>query len=142
LVNDYLESPGIIAYRAHQPKLQKDALAPYASWTMNATSNEGVLFPTGIGGVLYPPGCFLPLVTDETLFMELAPTADDVWFFFCARLNGGKARLAKRSFNIVNWRSTHHSGLAQDNVISGQNDVCIQKVVTYFGAEVVNRWLT
>ena len=137
LVNDYLRMPGIIAYRAHQPAIQQYDIAPYSSWKMNVRYTAGVLFPTGIGGVLYPPGCFLPEVTDESLFMSLAPTADDVWFFFCARLNGWHARLASQTFNIVNWRSTHDSGLAKDNVQSGQNDVCIRNVVNHFGLDNV-----
>lgn len=137
LVADYQKKPGIIAYRAHQPAIIDGRIGPYSSWEMNTQQRQGVIFPTGIGGVLYPPECFLPEVTEASLFMALAPTADDVWFFFCAKLNGFDARLASQPFNIVNWRSTHDSGLAQDNVQSGQNDVCIDNVVAHFGADRV-----
>lgn len=41
----------------------------------------------GIGGVLYPPHSLYKDVTDEKLFMELAPTNDDIWFWIMAVLN-------------------------------------------------------
>lgn len=34
----------------------------------------------GYGGTLYPPGALHPDVTDEALYLELAPRADDLWF--------------------------------------------------------------
>lgn len=41
----------------------------------------------GIGGVLYPPHSLHKDVTNEKLFMELAPTNDDIWFWVMAVLN-------------------------------------------------------
>jgi len=42
------------------------------------------LFPTGCGGVLYPPHCLRKEVTNKDLFMKLAPKADDIWFWAMA----------------------------------------------------------
>ena len=42
----------------------------------------------GIGGVLYPPNSLYKDVLDEKLFKKLAPTNDDIWFWFMAILNG------------------------------------------------------
>ena len=47
----------------------------------------------GVGGVLYAPGILHSQVTDERLFMELAPTNDDIWFWFMAVLNDVKVRV-------------------------------------------------
>lgn len=41
----------------------------------------------GVGGVLYTPGILHPEVADEALFMQLAPTNDDIWFWFMAVQN-------------------------------------------------------
>lgn len=41
----------------------------------------------GVGGVLYTPGILHPDITNESLFMELAPTNDDIWFWFMAVCN-------------------------------------------------------
>jgi hypothetical protein len=43
---------------------------------------------TGCGGVLYPPGCLHPDVLSEKIFMELAPTSDDIWFWLMGVRNG------------------------------------------------------
>lgn len=141
LVANFQKYNSIIAYRAHYPVIEAGKLAPYSAWLTNTQANDSIVFPTGIGGVLYPPNCFLTEVTDSDLFMKLAPTADDVWFFFCSRLNGQNAILADRSFNVINWQSTHESGLATTNVAEGHNDICINNVVEHFGNDIVMNYL-
>jgi hypothetical protein len=42
---------------------------------------------TGCGGVLYPPHCLHSDCLREDLFMSLAPTSDDIWFWFMGILN-------------------------------------------------------
>jgi hypothetical protein len=42
---------------------------------------------TGCSGVLYPPNSLYPDVLSEKLFMELAPTNDDIWFWLMGVLN-------------------------------------------------------
>lgn len=45
-------------------------------------------FFTGVGGVLYPPHSLHKEVFNEDVFMDICPTADDIWFNAMARLNG------------------------------------------------------
>jgi len=47
-------------------------------------------FQTGVGGVLYPPNCLKSEMLDSKLFMEIAPTVDDVWLWASAVANGTK----------------------------------------------------
>lgn len=47
----------------------------------------------GVGGVLYPPGSLNTEVFNETVFMDLAPTNDDIWFWFMAILNKTKVKV-------------------------------------------------
>lgn len=47
---------------------------------------------TGLGGVLYPPHSLYEDVLNEKLFQKLAPTNDDLWFWFMAILNGVKIK--------------------------------------------------
>ncbi|MDR1326837.1 MAG: hypothetical protein LBJ74_00365 [Heliobacteriaceae bacterium] len=49
----------------------------------------------GMAGVLYPPNSLYKDITDEKLFMELAPTNDDIWFWLMAVLNDRKIRVIK-----------------------------------------------
>lgn len=44
-------------------------------------------FFEGVGGVLYPPHCFTSEVLNQSVFAEICPTADDVWFNCMALLS-------------------------------------------------------
>lgn len=44
-------------------------------------------FFEGVGAVLYPPHCFTDDVFDQSVFTEICPTADDVWFNCMALLS-------------------------------------------------------
>lgn len=45
---------------------------------------------TGVGGVLYPPCSLDKKMLDSKIFMEMAPTVDDIWFWTAAVSNGTK----------------------------------------------------
>lgn len=47
----------------------------------------------GLGGVLYPPYSLYRDIFDTEKFQALAPTNDDIWFWFMALLNGRKIKL-------------------------------------------------
>lgn len=47
----------------------------------------------GCGGVLYPPQSLYKDITNSDLFMKLAPTNDDHWFWIMAVLAGTKIRV-------------------------------------------------
>lgn len=47
----------------------------------------------GIGGVLYPPKVLSENVLDKNLFMRLAPTNDDIWFWLMGVMAGTKVNV-------------------------------------------------
>lgn len=57
-------------------------------WHPPKASFRNLLF--GLGGVLYPPHSLDPKMLDSGLFMPVAPTVDDVWFWAAATSNGTK----------------------------------------------------
>jgi len=67
---------------------------PYRQWPM--VTQRGLsareLLPIGSSGVLYPPGTLHAKTTDESLFMSLAPRADDLWFKAMSTLKGTRVR--------------------------------------------------
>ena len=66
----------------------------------------------GVGGVLYPPHCFHPDVLDESKFMELAPTSDDIWFWLMAALAGYKVTAVQNPLNTLHYvEGTQDCGL-------------------------------
>lgn len=122
------DSPAIVAVRAHLALVdQEGLLRPYNSWIMATHEVDdvppfGLLFPTGCGGVLYPPRIFPDLVLDETVFMTLCPQADDLWFFWVAEHAGIHHRRVAAEFPMISWKSSQEIGLMATNVHGDGND--------------------
>ena len=108
LVNEYkTNSECIVCHRAHKVKFQRDKFAPYKRWPKKIKSKKPSFynFMTGIGGVLYPPDSLYKDVLNENLFMQLAPKADDIWFWAMALLNNTKIHVVQngiREFAHIN----------------------------------------
>ncbi|MFZ0393027.1 MAG: hypothetical protein WCF17_01350 [Terracidiphilus sp.] len=124
----------VVCHRAH--RIRFDACGnplPYQDWEFETSSAQRspAIFPTGGGGVLYPPGIFDPRVTEEALFTTLCPTADDIWLYWMVRLNGGTARTLGKS-RLVNWPNTQNVNLWSDN-LNGRNDDAIVRMIEHFG---------
>jgi hypothetical protein len=70
--------------------------APYKKWKKyrwyNFLFRRLVFDPrniqTGVGGVLYPPHSLDEKMIDPKLFMSIAPTQDDIWFWAAATMKG------------------------------------------------------
>ena len=81
----------VCACRIHKVKLDEDGKPlSYMDWDWcveEYEKNDVLLFPTGVGGVLYPPHCFSHEVFNQNAFMELCPYADDVWFYAMRLMN-------------------------------------------------------
>lgn len=124
----------IPCHRAHAIALSGDCTpAPYAHWRFEARPGEAspVVFPTGVGGVLYPPGCLHAEATDAALFGSLCPTADDAWFYWMARRQGWVfRRVGGRRF--VCWPRTQEVALKHENT-AHRNDLQISRLVARFG---------
>ncbi|WP_066961192.1 hypothetical protein [Microbulbifer sp. Q7] len=87
LYRAYLRAPDAIhCHRAHKMRLDgQGKLKPYDSWDSGRRWSEDdeypspLVFPTGVGGVLYFPGALHPDAFDAEKFMRLCPNADDIW---------------------------------------------------------------
>lgn len=70
----------------------------------------------GGAGALYPPGSLYKDVTNEQLFMRLAPTNDDQWFWFQAILNNVKVReVANNITSLIYTKDSQEVGLVHIN---------------------------
>ena len=71
---------------------------------------------TGVGGVLYPPKCFYKDILNKDLFMKLAPTNDDQWFWVQAILNNVKVRVIDKPNLKLNYiKHTQNAALSNIN---------------------------
>lgn len=60
----------------------------YNQWCAPQVKDSSFLiFPTGLGGILYPPHSLDEMVLKEVLFMELCPRQSDIWFWAMAVKN-------------------------------------------------------
>lgn len=147
----------VVAYRARRIKLNKDGVPlSYRSWKIARqwswrrwkwtnpsvdSSAPELLFPTGVGGVLYPPRA---LFSADTSLLEriqqTAPLADDVGLYWMWRMNGVLPCLVEgKKFQIVTWPESQVETLMRVNIGGNQNDMQIKKMIANFGAAVFQR---
>lgn len=124
----------IPCHRAHRVKLTSAGLpASYAHWRFEAPPGPAspLTFPTGVGGVLYPPKSLHPDAGNTTLLEALAPTSDDAWVYWMARRQGWMfRRISRRRF--VCWPGTQHVALQNANA-PVNNDLQIARLASRFG---------
>jgi hypothetical protein len=134
------DAPIIACHRAHRFPRQADAVPAYQSWEWDVQADDTAqgsasLIPTGVGGVLYPPRSLHPDVMDKDAFRKLAPTADDLWFYWMARRAGSKYVKTARKFVLMEWPGTRENGLAQVNASQhgNANDEQVAKLLAHYG---------
>ncbi len=139
LVKAQLEHPGqAAANRTHRITRRADgSIAPYLEWKWLTFDNAAPAdnFMTGAGGVIYPPGCFHPDVTNEALFKSMAPRADDVWLFWMLKLNGVSVFNTGYAIDEAAWPGSQASALWLENVTKpiGGNDTPIAMLSEKYG---------
>ncbi|SMF39649.1 hypothetical protein SAMN02745866_02564 [Alteromonadaceae bacterium Bs31] len=115
----------IITNRGHLITYDKEGnTLPYLEWQKIRRNGHSspALMPAGYGGVLYPAGCFMDEVTNQELFLKLAPTADDLWFKAMSYLKGTLCRCSmnpgKKPVTILGTQSFR---LGHTNIHLDQN---------------------
>jgi hypothetical protein len=81
-------------------------LLPYSKWSLSHIAGRAVL-PLGCAGVLYPPNSLHRDADRSSIFMELAPTTDDLWFKVMSYLQGTPVVSLYRSIKDFPEITTH-----------------------------------
>ncbi len=130
-------SKEVLCHRGHRIIRRGDGLpAPYRTWEFDTrdVSASRSTFPTGLGGVLYRPGIFLPDVLREDLFQSYCPTGDDIWLFWMAALNGARFRKIGPPRRFILWRGGQDVALYNHNVVGDdRNDAQIAAMIEAYG---------
>ena len=124
----------IICHRARRLTLNTErTAAPYRQWpNLKEEVSSLLVFPVGVGGVLYPPHCFDSRVLDEDSFMRLAAHGDDIWLKSMSLLNNVSCRkLSIYRKNFHELRHSQYTALRKENQRS-RNDQQIDKVFYEF----------
>lgn len=137
LSNDWNASLNpIVCHRSHRIHyLAPLQPAPYKNWehSIKGPMTSTDIFPTGIGGVLYPPHCFDNEVMNAPAFMELCPRGDDIWLFWMARRNNKTYKQTAVDMEFLNWQGSQDVALWHDNLSDGHNDVQINNMINAYG---------
>lgn len=108
----------------------------YADWSHNIAAGAASprVFPTGVGGVLYPPRSLDPMAADAAQIRALCPTCDDVWLYWMARRAGWTFRKVGPRREPICWTGTQTVALHWGNgARAGGNDVQIARLADQFG---------
>lgn len=126
----------VCAWRLHKVRIENGELLPYNQWIdqyRKCKVPSFSLFPTGVGGILYPPGCLSQYVFDKETFQEMCFYCDDIWLKIMCLLNGTKTvwvPSSEVSFYEVERKQEY--ALINANVGAGANDKVLQRVMERF----------
>jgi hypothetical protein len=111
------------------------SFTPYSSWELleeEVPASDRILL-TGVGGILYPPHCFdYDVLSDASRFLDLCPTADDLWFYFLLRRNGYVFRKVGDWIPVEPVENSQDTSLWELNE-EGENDRSWHRLVREFG---------
>ena len=136
----------IVCHGAHRIRFDKDGLLlPYRKWKFgvyNCTPSQDVFVTCG-AGALYAPGVLHSDVTNESLFSELCPYADDIWFWAMAILNDTSIKVVDRHVKRIYaiYETDNSSALATLNMMEGnRNDEQLASILKCYPI-ILNRLL-
>lgn len=143
----HLRYPNIkITHTAHIVGFyNNDSMQPYKKWkhNINKTFPGKNIFPTGCGGILYPPCEIQDLFLNSDIFMNICPNADDIWFYFMGIFSGQKTMVVSHPHNHLKYVDIYkeyglngNSSLQILNVNHNQNDTQFLNVLNFFNLSV------
>lgn len=133
LIKKNKEYPKCIIYNRGNRILKNE---PYNNWPFveNMTCPQQDVFPTGVGGVLYPPHCCNEFVTDMGVIKKTCLRADDLWLNFMSRLNHTKVVQSglKSTYMVLPDTSQQTAlWLVNNDVVQVGNDVQINEITKW-----------
>ncbi len=137
LVNEVNDSGLVVpCHRAHEITFNANGtVEPYHRWQKETgvEADPQILFPTGGGGVLYPPGILRHTSEDLRAALELCPHSDDVWLFWIAKRNGANFKNLANGRNLLYWPIADIQNLWSENLHGAGNDIAIQRLTEKYG---------
>lgn len=126
--------------RGHEITFTGQKVDEYKKWIKEATylkTPTTVLCPTGIGGVLYPPGSLYHDFLNKERIIKCAITADDLWLKYMELLQGTKSVYTD---GFPQWlflvSGSQNVTLAKTNVNGNQNDRVLNCITEAYRVEL------
>jgi glycosyltransferase involved in cell wall biosynthesis len=137
LYNSYKKFPkAVSARRCHTITFNEDGkVKKYTDWLHKQKelihTPSMKLFPTGVGGVLYPPKTLHPEVYNLDMIKKISLKNDDVWLKFMEVLNNTPV-VATKPFVIKHVKGSQKVALNAENVAGQRNDTIIADVISAY----------
>lgn len=127
----------VVAHRAHKIRFDQNGRpTDYSKWDWEcreSKDSDGLIFPTGCGGVLYPPRSFASEAVKEEKFTTLCPDADDIWLYWMSALAGKRAKISGYTMELIAWPSSQEKTLWHENILDNGNNKNITSMLLHFG---------
>lgn len=132
----------VYASRAHRIRVNSDGtICGYSQWIKakdNALDCSFLNFPTGVGGVLFPPNTLHEDVLNEDLFLKLSPKNDDIYFWAMAVINDVMIKSVRQTSSYIPLcveRTLGYNGqrsLYHENVYGGLNNIYMDNLIEHY----------
>lgn len=138
LLRGYESDNNIQGTVASIPHDNNKNILPYKKWKpVSGKVDDENIVPIGVGGILYPPYSLSAEVLNEEKFKQLAPLADDLWFWVMAKRNGVKhsyTPLKHKNYSFDALYQYFHKGSALTHSNSGEskNDIQLKSILKEF----------
>jgi hypothetical protein len=132
----------IPCHRAHEIVIDElGRYRPYRQWVQDTPmrGKSFALFPTGMGGILYPPGVLHHTPEDREGASKFCPSGDDIWLYWMARRNGATYKTVGRYRVMEPWPGSQDRALWHHNVLEDANDLQIVKMAQCYGYPEITR---
>lgn len=147
LMKEHVKNPNcIICHRGYEMTFDdKQKLNKYSKWSQVSIFHEPRfnIMPTGVSGVLYPPGSYHKKIFDINAIKNVCFLADDLWLNFMCRLQGTKVVHSGFLYGLITIISSQEISLMSKNVNEGLNDMQIQSINEWaqkeLGVDFLNR---
>lgn len=142
LYTAHLEAPrAVISQRANLIMFRPDGnLREYDAWIYDCqflrSTPSYQLLPTGVGGVLYPPGCIPAAAFNVPAIKQTTLTADDLWLKILTTANGYPVWMPRRRLRYQPIQRAQAVGLWRENSFQGGNDAALQRLLDYYAREL------
>ncbi len=141
LYQGHLARPtSVVTGRAHLVRFRPDGtLRSYDHWGYEhqhlRETETFALIPTGIGGVLYPPGSVPPQAFDLDAIKSTCLFADDLWLKMMTTANGYPVWMPLRKFQYPNIRGSQDAALWRVNYFHQGNDAAMLSILDYIDSK-------
>ena len=129
----------IVSSIGYVPVVDGRIIQPYRQWTEIKKYRKGLsVFGVGVNGILYPPHSLHVDVLDIKRAMELAPIADDIWFWIQSVRKGThhlniEINYKNHSFDSLYQYFHRGTALTHTNNLECANDKQLDALLNYYG---------